>query len=771
LLYYRTLIVIALQEQFVTEARDLIRQATDNLIALERDGTSPERVDSVFRAFHTLKGSASVVELPAMGIMLHAAEDLLAGVRNGSLGADAEIIDAALACLDQVSLWVDDFEAAGALPLEAADNGRAMAERLRSFLPSRGDRRTAPALPDTVVSGGEGTLPEWVSRLMAAISPMPEQPWQVTAILYEPIVGCFYNGDDPLQLMRQVPNLLAFHIEPRESFAPLSEFDPYACNLRLLAISAGDRDEVARIFRLVPDQVRIIYIPVEALPAGAGVALPNDQTLIRNVVEAQCELLRVAGGKDDFAGCVGSAARAGTNALRHGAHMHLADTVGRAGVLALAQGTAGPLATALEQALVALAAAPSTMIGDGLDRSTASAGNAPERPADRVLRVSEAKIEILVNLAGELVVAKNALAHSAKLVEQDLGGTQVARSIQRDRDAIDRLVTELHGTVLQLRMVPVAQLFRSFPRQIRDLARQLDKNVLLMTRGETTEVDKTIMDRLFEPMVHLVRNAVDHGVENPVQRRAAGKPEAATISITASRIGDRLLIEVTDDGRGIDPAAVRRKASEKQLLMPAELTALTDKQVVDLVFSAGLSTASAVSDISGRGIGMDVVRTAIEQMGGRASLESKVGVGTTVRLDLPMTIAMSRIMVVEAGGQLFGISMDAVSETVRVTPDRISRIKNNDGFVLRDRAVPIVSLAACMKLPEQKRHEKAPRLLIVIEAAGRIAAFEIDAIRDRLDVVLKPMQGLLEGARGYAGTTLLGDGQVLLVLDAKEMVQ
>ena len=761
----------ALQEQFVTEARDLIRQATDNLIALERDGTSPERVDSVFRAFHTLKGSASVVELPAMGIMLHAAEDLLAGVRNGSLGADAEIIDAALACLDQVSLWVDDFEAAGALPLEAADNGRAMAERLRSFLPSRGDRRTAPALPDTVVSGGEGTLPEWVSRLMAAISPMPEQPWQVTAILYEPIVGCFYNGDDPLQLMRQVPNLLAFHIEPRESFAPLSEFDPYACNLRLLAISAGDRDEVARIFRLVPDQVRIIYIPVEALPAGAGVALPNDQTLIRNVVEAQCELLRVAGGKDDFAGCVGSAARAGTNALRHGAHMHLADTVGRAGVLALAQGTAGPLATALEQALVALAAAPSTMIGDGLDRSTASAGNAPERPADRVLRVSEAKIEILVNLAGELVVAKNALAHSAKLVEQDLDGTQVARSIQRDRDAIDRLVTELHGTVLQLRMVPVAQLFRSFPRQIRDLARQLDKNVLLMTRGETTEVDKTIMDRLFEPMVHLVRNAVDHGVENPVQRRAAGKPEAATISITASRIGDRLLIEVTDDGRGIDPAAVRRKASEKQLLMPAELTALTDKQVVDLVFSAGLSTASAVSDISGRGIGMDVVRTAIEQMGGRASLESKVGVGTTVRLDLPMTIAMSRIMVVEAGGQLFGISMDAVSETVRVTPDRISRIKNNDGFVLRDRAVPIVSLAACMKLPEQKRHEKAPRLLIVIEAAGRIAAFEIDAIRDRLDVVLKPMQGLLEGARGYAGTTLLGDGQVLLVLDAKEMVQ
>jgi len=278
------------------------------------------------------------------------------------------------------------------------------------------------------------------------------------------------------------------------------------------------------------------------------------------------------------------------------------------------------------------------------------------------------------------------------------------------------------------------------------------------------------MDRLFEPMVHLVRNALDHGVEDPEQRRAAGKSEAATISIAASRGGDRLLVEVTDDGRGIDPAVVRRRASEKSILPPDELTALTDEAVVDLVFSAGFSTASVVSDISGRGFGMDVVRTAIERIGGTVSLESKVGIGTTVRLDLPMTIAMSRIMVVEAGGQSFGIAMDAVAETVRVTPDRVSAIKNNDGFVLRDRVVPIISLAELMKLPGQKRGAAESRLLVVMEAAGRIAAFEIDAIRDRLDVVLKPMQGLLAGARGYAGTTLLGNGQVLLVLDVKEIL-
>ena len=215
---------------------------------------------------------------------------------------------------------------------------------------------------------------------------------------------------------------------------------------------------------------------------------------------------------------------------------------------------------------------------------------------------------------------------------------------------------------------------------------------------------------------------------------------------------------------------IRRKALEKQLMPAEELAALTDDQVIELVFAAGFSTSAEVSDISGRGIGMDVVRTAVEQIGGRVSLQSTAGAGTTVRIDLPTTIAMSRIMVVAAGGQLFGISMDAVSETVRVTPERISRIKNNSGFVFRDRVVPIVALAELMKLPEQERDLTAARLLVVMEAGGRIAALEIDAIRDRLDVVLKPMKGLLAGARGYAGTTLLGNGEILLILDIKELL-
>ena len=537
-------VVSALQEQFVNEARELIRQATDDLIALERDGASPERVDRVFRAFHTLKGAAGVVELPAMSVMLHAAEDLLARVRQGALGSGPDIIDAALACLDQVSRWVDDFEAVGALPAQAGEDGRVLAERLRTFLPAEAGE---PARADRKSEAGrEPGVPGWAARMITAerdamASQMPKHALFLSAVSYQPIAGCFYNGDDPLQLMRQLPDLLAVHVEPREAFAPLADIDPYACNLRLQAVSAGDPDEIARIFRLVPDQVHITSIPLNELSLAPSVSNDADQSLIRTIIEAQCELLRVSDRTEDFAGCTGAASQVVTNALRCAGRPQLAETVQRAGAAALTQRDAGPLLTALEQALVELDDAPSTAVAPDINGPGAMAAGITERPPERVLRVSEAKIEALVNLAGELVVAKNTLAHSAKRVEQEFGSQEVAGLIRRDHDAIDRLVVELHGTILGLRMVPVAQVFGSFPRLVRDVSRQLGKNVALVTRGESAEADKTIVDRLFEPLVHLVRNAVDHGVESPDHRRAAGKPETATISIEASQTGDRFV--------------------------------------------------------------------------------------------------------------------------------------------------------------------------------------------------------------------------------------
>ena len=717
-----------------------------------------------------------MVDLPAMIITLHAAEDLLAAIHARDLDATSAIIDQALACLDQVSQWVDDFEAPGSLPAHAGDDARVMAGRLRDLRSGSAPEGLAAADGKAPAAAAGAALPEWISRLVDAArirfsGRAGERPEQLLAISYEPHANCFFDGDDPLNLMRQIPELVAFRVAARKAWPPLADLDPFACNLRLEAISGGNRAELADVFRLVPDQVRIIDIPPEALRL---VPAHDDDAagLLRAVVDEQSRILRLPSPGEEFAGRVGSAGRAAANALRQGQRSHLAEQIDLAKTAALAHRDAAPLLSAFDETLVALRTDLST--GDG---EPAAAPEQPDsqtdqaqRPVSRSLRVDESKIDALFNLAGELIVAKNGFAYLARRVGEEFGEHELARDVRRQHDAIERLIGEMHTAILQLRMVPVAQLFRSFPRLVRDMSQRLEKKVRLVTRGEATESDKTIIDRLFEPLLHLVRNALDHGIESPRERRAAGKAETATITLEASRIGDRLVVEISDDGRGIDPAIVRRKAHEQGLLASEDLTALSDEQVVDLIFSAGFSTAAEVSDISGRGVGMDVVQTTVEQIGGRVSLTSHVGAGTTVRLDLPMTIAMSHIMVVEAGGQVFGIPMDAVTETVRLTPDRISQIKNNNGFVLRDRIVPICSLAELMNLPRTPVPPSDTRLFVVTEAGGKIAALEVDAIRDRLDAVLKPMQGLLSDARGYAGTTLLGDGGVLLVLDLKELV-
>ena len=564
-----------------------------------------------------------------------------------------------------------------------------------------------------------------------------------------------------------------FTSKPREAFPPLSDLDPYACNLRLQAISAGDRDEIAKIFRLVPDQVRIISIPLDALPSRPhGCANDDNQTLIRTVIEAQCELLRVFESNRRFRRL---RRRRGTSGNECSAPRR-SSAIGGYGGSAPApwrcrSTTPDRCWRRSNRHWLRLPArdrrrSPKTPTG-----RTSLPADATERPADRVLRVRRGENRGPRQFGGRTRrCEKCAWRIRQSASNRLLAGHEVAASIQRDHDAIDRLVVELHGTILQLRMVPVAQVFRSFPRLVRDMSRQLDKNVTLVTRGETTEADKTIVDRLFEPLVHLVRNAMDHGIESPAQRRAAGKPETATISIEASRIGDRFVVEVTDDGRGIDPAVIRRKASEKRLMPADELAALDRRaghrfgfcrRIFDRRRSLGYFRPRHRN-------GCRAHRDRADRRPGVAG--EPVGAGTTVRLDLPMTIAMSRIMVVEAGGQLFGISMDAVSETVRVTPDRISRIKNNVGFVLRDRIVPIVSLAELMKLPERAKDVAAG------ETFGRRGSRRQDGgARNRRHprpprCRLKPMQGLLADARGYAGTTLLGDGQVLLVLDMKEII-
>jgi two-component system chemotaxis sensor kinase CheA len=391
------------------------------------------------------------------------------------------------------------------------------------------------------------------------------------------------------------------------------------------------------------------------------------------------------------------------------------------------------------------------------------------REGSSTIKVALERIDEVMNLVGELVVAKNALPYVARRAEVQYGVSALARELSDQYAVLNRIAEALQGAVMAVRMLPLAAVFQRFPRVVRDLSRKLDKDVELTVVGEETEADKSIVDRINEPLIHLVRNAVDHGIEPAEERIAAGKPARGAVRLAASRDGDALVIELSDDGRGLDPAKLRRKAVERRLLDEARAAALSDDEAMQLIFRAGFSTAEVTSDVSGRGVGMDVVRQTVEELGGSIDLSSVPGRGTTVRLALPLTMAVTRVLMVRVGESKFGVPMDAVLGVVRRPRDELVEIQNRRVLVWRGRLVPLFQLADLLDLG-RSASEPAEAAILLLDVGGHEVGLIVDAFDADAEVVLKPLEGILSGCRGYHGTAILGDGFTLLVLDPKELL-
>lgn len=389
----------------------------------------------------------------------------------------------------------------------------------------------------------------------------------------------------------------------------------------------------------------------------------------------------------------------------------------------------------------------------------------------RTLKVDQEKIDRLMNLIGEMVVAKNGLPYLAARAEAVFGVRELSREIKTQYAVINRIAEEMQDAIMQVRMMSVSFVFQRFPRLVRDISRKLGKEVVLVLEGEDTEADKNIIEALADPLIHIVRNSLDHGLESPQVRRAAGKSAEGRLLIRASQEADRVVIDISDDGKGIDPAIIKRKAYEKGIIDEATLERISDQDAVNLVFAAGFSTVDVVSDLSGRGVGMDVVRAAVEQVNGTVTLESRVGEGTRLRLSLPLSMAVTNVMIIESNRQIFGVPMDMVVETVRIARSSIHWIKNIQTAVLRGRIVPLRSLNDLLAAErEQLPNEDDEFATLVIRMQGEHVGIVVDDFREVVDIILKPMNGVLAGLSGYAGSALMGDGSVLMVLNPKELI-
>ena len=423
-------------------------------------------------------------------------------------------------------------------------------------------------------------------------------------------------------------------------------------------------------------------------------------------------------------------------------------------------------AQAMPEPVTAVAVAPATLPAapsKPANKPAPSTGG-PISGQENTIRIDTVRLDQVLNLSGEIGLTKNRLTTLRTEILQGNMETNTLRSLDEAISQLDLLVSDLQNAVMKTRMQPIGRLFQKYPRLARDLARQLGKEVELVITGEETELDKTMIEDLNDPLVHLVRNAVDHGVESPEERIAIGKKPQSLIELTAEQVGDHIVIEITDDGKGMNPEVLRRKAIAKGLIDAETANSLDEKQCLQLIFLPGFSTKDQISSVSGRGVGMDVVRTNIQKLNGRIDINSVQGEGTRISISLPLTLAILPVLVVRACNQPFAVPLAMVREIIPIDTSAIQEVSGRPTIVVRDEILPLKTLSGLLNwAPTQK-----PNFGVLMQSAERSFILAVDSFVGRDDVVIKPLQNIRP--KGVAGATLSGDGSVVLVLDMEDLL-
>jgi len=805
-----------LLEQFLSEARELLEGVGQKLMQLEDAPSDQDLINELFRMVHTLKGNSGLFTFPEMTRVLHVGEDLLGKVRNGEMVFSRELADRLLDAMDFVSLLSNEIEATECIDASRAADSARLAESLRALLPEV-----------SVSSGTAGSTPSSSKSIADTFTQLPlaeiPEALRIEAfrrcgegekfhwIAYQPVPECFFQGDDPFHRARQTPGLLWGSALPSEPLPPLAELDTYRCSLKFHLLTAAFHEELAEHFRYVPDQVEMVAIDplwlaiseskTESKCDYLAEKLSSDEESSPEAIEKAAALLCILQSQqqilalDDHPAWLSGRLKAVASVLKN-----LANSVGNADAedqieasLAKAQASASGLPlldwlnahqSLITTKVVRQSAASESRNNAGEESPASDPAKAAvddgvkfgrraedNQSGPRSLKVDQAKIDRLMNLIGELIVEKNALPYLAQRAEAQYGVRELSREIKGQYSVINRIADEMQDAIMQVRMMAVSIVFQRFPRLVRDTSRKLGKEVQLVLEGEQTEADKNIIEALADPLIHIVRNSLDHGLETPEVRRALGKPETGTLTIRAAQQADRVVIEIVDDGKGIDPTVIKRKAYEKGLIDEAALERMSDREAVNLIFAAGLSTAAVISDLSGRGVGMDVVRTAVDKLNGSVLVESEVGKGTSIRISLPLSMAVTQVMVIESDGQLFGVPMENVIETVRLPRRSIHRIKQSMTAVLRGRVVPLKALNSLLGITAQPAANADDELsILLVQTGDGVLGLLVDGFRETLGVIQKPMAGFLSNLSVWSGSALMGDGSVLMIVNIREIV-
>jgi two-component system chemotaxis sensor kinase CheA len=694
---------------FLDEAKEHLQSLNDNIMILEQDPENEDCINEIFRSAHSMKGMAGTMGYTRMQNLTHDMEDVFSDVRAGKIKIKSADIDVLLQCLDAIQGYVDNIT-------ENQDEGT---DEHKDIIKSLADIRNGGA-------GGGDEAPAAAPAEAAAST-------EAAPAADGPAEGA--DGSTDYRAIRLDPSVKSTLEEAKSQGKKIYGVTVHIQESCILKAARGflvfkGLEEIGEIAVSDPNTQDI---EDEKFDFSFSLILITDESKekVEEIVKAVSEVEGCECGEFDPSGAKSSEEKDEAPA-------------------------AAPADNKPAPAAAPAAKTPAPAAGG------AAGGKKPvgKPVVNRTVRVDIEKLDVLMNLVSELIIAKNSLISAAN--------TTGVSNVNEQIEYLESVTTNLHESVMKVRMVPIESVLQKFPRMIRDLNKTLNKKMELTMTGEDTEMDRTVVDEIGDPLMHLIRNSADHGIESADLRAQRGKPEVGQIFLHAFQDGNSVVIEVGDDGNGIDAEAVKNKAIEKGVVTPEQAALLTEKQCVELLFHPGFSTAKQVSEISGRGVGLDVVKSKVESLSGEVSVKTKLGEGSTWIIRLPLTLAIIQALMVIIGEEKYAIPLDSIQSIEDVSPSEVKFVENKEVINLRGSVLPLIRLNQVLDTESTKSPDE-DMVVVIARKGDQLAGLVIDELMGQQEIVIKPLGRYTNKCKLISGATILGDGEIALILDTNSI--
>ena len=687
-------------EIFLDETDEHLQNLNTQILQLEQEPDNMDTINEIFRAAHSLKGMAGTMGYKRMQTLTHDMENVFSEVRNGNIKVKAEMIDVLFQCLDALDEYNANIR-------ENADEGTNDNEPL------------IKQLNDIMNDGKDGNddAPEQAQTTEQPVEESGGKKWLNIKL-----------GDSERTVLKEA-------VKQGKNAYGLTVSIQESCILKAA--------RAFLVFKAIEEDGEIIVsdpptqeIEDEKFGWDFSLLIISDSPL-EKVIEAAKNVSEI----QDVTGDVLDLDREETAASVEETETKPEEE---------------------QHAVPSAAPVPATPVKS--DKKAEEKKPAANKPVvNRTVRVDIEKLDTLMNLVSELIIAKNSLV-SASTVS---GSSSTA--VNEQIEYLESVTTSLHESVMKVRMVPIESTVSKFPRMVRDLQKKLGKKMELYMSGEETELDRTVVDEIGDPLMHLLRNSADHGLESAEVRKERGKPEVGSIFLDAYQDGNNVVIEVRDDGNGIDTEAVRNKAIERGVITPEQAENMSEKDSIELLFNAGFSTAKVVSDVSGRGVGLDVVKSKIEALSGEVEVKSKLGEGSSWIIRLPLTLAIIQALMVDIGNEKYAISLGAIQTIEDIPPHDVKLVQTKEVIQLRDLVIPLIRLNEILDI-ESKKDPEENMVVVIVKKGDKLAGLVVDELIGQQEIVIKPLGKYVSKCKVISGATVLGDGEVALILDANTLI-